>query len=668
MSLFILDLFFALTFVVLLGLLVRVRERVFRDNRESYRCTVGGLFSLGIVSVIQLVSHQELLHQVPLLSEPIYLEVIEIIGIITGITLLISGISVWIPGRRGNTETEKTSRSRVAIDDILLRLMRVDATATLFDEIPRMIADRFGFDSLAVFRRHHSHKRIMLTDESNLASSIRGDIKRSLRLTGSVPKLVEAVRKATGPVGEIPLTIGARTVGAILFWKDHPEKLCEEELNALRRLSTALSSVLDTRYLDIKSEYYEGSWRHFAQVRDILTSRKDLKSNLQSFYYLFRQAVGAEYLSLGLIESGRENVKRFTIGVNASVLLDGVTNPTGASSCFTQVVDQARGLRVADVRNERIENVDSLSLSCGQRSLMAVPVLQGGSVIAVLTLGHRAPNRFSRRDLLRAEMLAQAMTPVVASELHRRAILMRDRQLSALMSFNAAMESAHDVDTLFDAAAETLLKGIGTSLVRVTTLDRQHQVLETQAIKTVRPFDEVRTDAVAVSRQMTRWHEMVLDQQRPLLLNQRDPETAMDKPEMDSLVMPGMQSALILPIAVNGLVIGLVTLGEMRRWERFSYDSLAITFGREVIARLVSGIKLLQMSRIISSSKAESQPAPVIGTENDRFRELKSPVTSLRGSLDLLKIRGMHDEVYADELMHAMERSTDRIMSLLNES
>ena len=201
-----------------------------------------------------------------------------------------------------------------------------------------------------------------------------------------------------------------------MFWKDQPGKLCEDEINALRRLSSVMSSVLNSLYLDLKSEFFEGSWRHFVQVRDILTSRKDLKSSLQSFYYLFRQAVDAEYLSLGLIETGRENVTRFTIGVNASVLLDGVTNPAEASSCFTRVVEQARGMRLDDIRNERAEDIDSLCLSCGQRSLMAVPVSHGGNVIAVLTLGHRMPNRFSRRDLMRAEMLAQAMTPAVTAE------------------------------------------------------------------------------------------------------------------------------------------------------------------------------------------------------------------------------------------------------------
>ena len=207
MSLLIIDLFFALTFVVLLGLLARVRERVFRDNRESYRCTMGGLFSLGIVSIIQLVSHQDLLQGMPLFSEPVYLEVIEIIGIIAGITLLISGVSIWIPGRRGNRETRNVTRERVMIDDIVRNIMRADSLAVLFDDMPRLIADRFGFDSLAVLRRCHIHNRIVLTDESNLSSSIRDDINRSLRMKHPVPKTVESVRKATAPTGELPLTI-----------------------------------------------------------------------------------------------------------------------------------------------------------------------------------------------------------------------------------------------------------------------------------------------------------------------------------------------------------------------------------------------------------------------------------------------------------------------------
>lgn len=669
MSSFILDLFFALTFVILLSLLARIRGRTFNGNRDSYHCTIGGLFSLGVVSVIQLMSHQGLFEYIPLLSEPIYLEVVEIIGIVAGIMLLLAGVSIWIPGRRERQEKASVEkREHIVVEDIISKIMQADNSVVLFDDIPRLIADRFGFDSLAVLRRYHQNRRILLTNVSNLSFSTRDDIISLLRTSSAMPRVIKEIHNDVAPVAEIPLMIGERKVGAVIFWKDQPETLCEDELNALGGVAEVYASVLAARYTNVKSEFFEGSWRHFVQVQDILADRKDLKGKLQSFYHLFRQAVGAEYLSLGLIESGRENVKRYTIGVNASVLLDGVANPGGASSCFTRVVESGQSIRLGDVQSRNRDEVDSLLLSCGQHSLMAVPVLSAGNVIAVLTLGHRSRRHFTRRDLLRAEMLVQAMTPAVTAELSRRTLLARDRRLGALVAFNTAVESCCDVNTLLEAAAETILKGVGTSLVRVTTYDQVGGQLETRAMKTVRPFDRVRTEAVAVSKLMTRWHGLVLEQQRPLLINQRDPETTMDKPEMDSLVMPGMQSALIIPIVINGLVFGLVTLGEMRCWERFSYDSVAITFCREVIARLVSGLKLMNMSRIISSSKVDREPMAVVRPESDRFRDLKSPVTSLRGSLDLLKIRGLRDEVYADELVHSMERSTDRIMSLLHES
>ncbi|UCD18193.1 MAG: hypothetical protein JSV44_04580, partial [Candidatus Zixiibacteriota bacterium] len=127
MSQLIFDLFFAVTFVLLLYLLAKIRERIFIENKVSYRYALSGVFVFCVVSVLQLAGHQGLFDLIPLLSEPIYLEVIKIIGIIAGITLLVAGVSVWIPSRRKkDTPASKPASPPDRITEIILKIIATD--------------------------------------------------------------------------------------------------------------------------------------------------------------------------------------------------------------------------------------------------------------------------------------------------------------------------------------------------------------------------------------------------------------------------------------------------------------------------------------------------------------------------------------------------------------
>ena len=100
MTQFILDLFFASIFILLLLLMAKMRERAFADNKESYRYAMTGMSVLAIVAFLQLAAHQDLLATLPFLSEPIYQELAQVIGIVAGVALMIAGISIWLPVKK----------------------------------------------------------------------------------------------------------------------------------------------------------------------------------------------------------------------------------------------------------------------------------------------------------------------------------------------------------------------------------------------------------------------------------------------------------------------------------------------------------------------------------------------------------------------------------------
>ena len=108
MSQFIIDLFFAFIFIILAIMLMRIKDKAFTDNKESYRYTTSGVFVLFLVSIIRLLNHQQAFASVPFLSEPVCRDLIEATGIIAGMTLMLAGVSFWLPiKKRHTTELEE---------------------------------------------------------------------------------------------------------------------------------------------------------------------------------------------------------------------------------------------------------------------------------------------------------------------------------------------------------------------------------------------------------------------------------------------------------------------------------------------------------------------------------------------------------------------------------
>ena len=124
MSQLIIDVFFTAIFILLLILLAKIRIKAFSNNRDSYRYTFLGISVLGVVSLLQLAGHQDALNSIPFLSEPVYRELALGIGIVSGITLMIAGASIWLPVRKkktGKTENSGYSKSTLDIERAIFR-------------------------------------------------------------------------------------------------------------------------------------------------------------------------------------------------------------------------------------------------------------------------------------------------------------------------------------------------------------------------------------------------------------------------------------------------------------------------------------------------------------------------------------------------------------------
>lgn len=664
-SQFILDSLFTVIFVLLFGLLGRMREKIFSDNKASYNYARLGLATLALVSLIQSAHNQNIFKTIPFLSEPVYLELILVIGMVTGVTLMLAGISIWVPPRKTVRAEEANDKNRTAwLCRIIEETERYPDITQFIRKLPQMLCGRDGFKAAAIVRLNGRGNQIIGCEGMDENLKLRCE-----EVLGENPKMdAQTLIERLNPARVVELRTGKGVIGALILWDAEKGKGDEREEALLEVLGKRLVSGIELKRLRLQSQYDQESLEYLRQMRALVENRTELKNLIRGFYTLFNSAVGAEFFILSVPDKSAWDLRRYIAGINGNILQNGVTTTVRDRDYLEPLIRQRRSLVINDITKLPSEQVDILIASCGQKSIMAVPIVCNGRLTGIITLGHPQPGRFGFKEIERSEMLAAAMAPALEEEFLRMVSFDRDRFLNGIGSLCQVQESATDIDSFLAEAAPILFENVRTTMIRLSILNGKRDHLITKAIQTARPFPGIRNSKVALSQELIPWHYLVIRENRPLLINQQDGESRLDAAEAEGLAFREVQSAIIMPIAVNGLVYGIITMAEMRNWNRSPLDATALTFARAAAAVMAQGIKSTQLSRALLLPENEQDTGtPITSTTRDFFQELKTPLTRIQGSIDLLKLRGFEKTEDAQKILEAMEYSTNRLISLINE-
>jgi DMSO/TMAO reductase YedYZ heme-binding membrane subunit len=120
---------FAVASFFLLSLIAvsRFRQHLTADDKDSYRNVVAGLALLATVSLANVYSGLGLLVRIPFLSEPLFFRLLFWIGMITGLTFLISGATSWVPLSRSYRQYNKERIDRLELLKKVEQLLRVES-------------------------------------------------------------------------------------------------------------------------------------------------------------------------------------------------------------------------------------------------------------------------------------------------------------------------------------------------------------------------------------------------------------------------------------------------------------------------------------------------------------------------------------------------------------
>jgi K+-sensing histidine kinase KdpD len=161
-----------------------------------------------------------------------------------------------------------------------------------------------------------------------------------------------------------------------------------------------------------------------------------------------------------------------------------------------------------------------------------------------------------------------------------------------------------------------------------------------------------------------------------MLVNQDDPESLMPDKEATLILDERIRSALLVPLIINGKAVGIISLGEMRNWERQPITPEETAFIRhtssQVSLALKKGLLLRSNERMRKKLKEfeEEKDEVEAWTDlspslSDLSYEVNNPLTCILGSAELLKAKEPNISFENFKYIQNIEKGADRIQKVV---
>lgn len=156
----------------------------------------------------------------------------------------------------------------------------------------------------------------------------------------------------------------------------------------------------------------------------------------------------------------------------------------------------------------------------------------------------------------------------------------RDEEVKILLDASVAVSSALHVDKILQILCERIASSKMVTYCRISLLDRSRKALVVKAASPTREITEWnrgighRIDLTTASH-----HAQVIESGKPTVLRKNGQmSVAGNEAEWEWALTPDTRSALLMPLVSKDNTIGVVTLGEVRRWERTPFTAKKIEF------------------------------------------------------------------------------------------
>jgi signal transduction histidine kinase len=222
----------------------------------------------------------------------------------------------------------------------------------------------------------------------------------------------------------------------------------------------------------------------------------------------------------------------------------------------------------------------------------------------------------------------------------------RAQQLETLIQMGANLSSPLYLDGLLAIFARHTVEAAHTAFCCIGLLDDACEVLSVRAVHSVRKLPRGPERGERYRLASLPKHRMAVETQKAVIVRRDVPLTVIHEEEL-RMLGEDIKSAALIPLTSGDTVLGLLTLGEMRSWERSPFNSAKVKLLESLALSLSSTLMYVRALRKIAQAYEHFSSSYEKAIEAERQQavadfaltvadELAQPLTAIWGFTQLL--------------------------------
>ncbi len=470
----------------------------------------------------------------------------------------------------------------------------------------------------------------------------------------------------------IPIKFCGKILGLMGLYDSKPDRFSYQELQFLSNVGEILG--LSTNQ-NLAANRNRKRRTYISALENVLSAVQENRILADAFPKIaleLKRIMGFDHISLIFTPGWGKDMKRISMGSSGGVLVDRCNRVPQEDSLIGKAMS-SREVRI-DRHTDTSGNSsdDSLLKACGIKSRIALPLGFGESIYGVLCLGHQEPNFYSTHDGKWLKAFCLTLSHLLLEQMQRDKLSRKDYLTRSLGEFEKRIVMEEDISTLIKDLTADLTTDLPKSFARVSLLNKQGDQLISCAAHQIRSEGiELRRDE-KFPLQYLPWHRLTLDAGKPMLINQEDPESFMSRKEARLIMDERVNSAVLVPLILQNRAVGVISVGEMRSWDRQPLTEEEIVFlehrANQVCVALKKGLLNQSNERLkdkLRRNEIPKEPSnrhkPSYLSLSELSYQINNSLTAIRGSAELLKLTQTNLNSVSLKYLNNIENGVDRI-------
>ena len=644
-------------------LIISVRKVFLVDEEKTFQALVSGFSILTVVSILKLLSYNQLFNNIPFANEPMFFNITYWIGMVTGFTIILHGTSRWLPVYREHKKISYTRINELEIFRKAEQIIQIDKKIpTIFDSVLKLFVATYPVYCGGSYLKDSKTGTMILSSfycnrdehvfDVNEVSKLISDFNFNFENRDAI--INKRLSQAT--VSLFPVVESKKLAG--LFVLNTESDLKQDVVESIKLIIDILQSKI-TFIRTLEDSQANRMHAHWIDKLLIETdTNSSIKDNLSSFYSLLKEKVNLDHLSVCECKDGK--MKKMFIGENGQILEYIYDSYSESSSLERYALVYNQALKVNDIVKETNFFIDPMLMKMDCRSLFVLPIISKNADCLVM-LSSLKVNCFDSLEPIQLEPVLIQIEKIISSHREKEQnaqSAIRKEMLITFASRSVSVEHSEELDELLLNLVHTSLKA---EFIRISFFEEDQRFLQSQALYSPVPHKTMTPKNGLMLIDLMPGHIQSAKKYKMISLS-GDSDLTVE--EQNQIFGRSFGSLIISPLIAHNQIDGFLDIGLNENNPslddsiiKFLHDATLIySYARnnlQVRENLISQNKLLRVKNNDLVS-------------NKTLNRLKSSVTSVLGSMELLQGVDKADERFQRYLSMA-DRSARSMSELFAE-